>query len=172
MTFFFYESAQLYILIIDAQNMYQNCTSMQVLLSKAEALIDRYLDTTTPPWVKVSLSLSLSLSHYLASCYVCLLLPQVTVPPELAAQVVAAAMDLSQVKVRNYVYRLNDLLSRCQRLVFLDMVPYWSAFCLQYVSPDGSTLYLPTGKIKIKWCLLSQLSNSLLSKCCCDLLGE
>lgn len=28
---------------------------MQVLLGKGEALIDRYLDTTTPPWVKVGL---------------------------------------------------------------------------------------------------------------------
>ena len=34
--------------------MYQSGTNMQVLLSKGEALIDKYLDTLTPPWVKVS----------------------------------------------------------------------------------------------------------------------
>lgn len=39
------------------QNMYLNGTSIQVLLRKGEALIDRYLDTTTPPWVKVTISL-------------------------------------------------------------------------------------------------------------------
>ena len=36
-----------------SQSMYLSGTNVQVLLSKGEALIDRYIDTTTPPWVKV-----------------------------------------------------------------------------------------------------------------------
>lgn len=71
---------------------------------------------------------------------------QVTVSAELAAQVVSAAADLAKVKVPNHIYRLNDLLGRCQKVVFLDMVPYWARFCQQYVAPDGSTVTLPPGQ--------------------------
>ena len=76
-----------------------------------------------------------------------LTLLQVTVPAELAVQVVSAAADLAKVKVPNHVFRLNDLLGRCQRMVFLDMVPYWGRFCQQYKPPDGSAISLPPGTV-------------------------
>ena len=39
------------------QIMFESHTGPRVLCHKAEALVDRYLDTTTLPWVKVSTSL-------------------------------------------------------------------------------------------------------------------
>ena len=71
---------------------------------------------------------------------------KVTIPAELAVQVVSATGDLAKVKVRSHVERLHDLLGRCQRTVFMDMLPYWGRFCLQYIAPDGSTVSLPPGK--------------------------
>lgn len=36
------------------QNMYNSDANILVLYHKAEALVDRYLDTATPPWIKVA----------------------------------------------------------------------------------------------------------------------
>lgn len=35
------------------QTLYENDASIHILYHKVEALVDGYLDTSTPPWIKV-----------------------------------------------------------------------------------------------------------------------
>ncbi|XP_064394274.1 uncharacterized protein LOC135341606 isoform X2 [Halichondria panicea] len=99
--------------------MFVDETSNTVLFHKGEAIVDRYLDTASQPWIKV------------------------TVPGELAAQVVSALGDLHRVKARAHSERLQQLLEKTQEIVFADIAPYWGTFCAQYTSPDGSTISIP-----------------------------
>lgn len=69
-----------------------------------------------------------------------------TVPSELAAQVVSALVDLYGVKERAHLERLHQLLEKTQEIVFADIAPYWGTFCAQYSSPDGSTISIPYGE--------------------------
>ena len=74
---------------------------------------------------------------------------QVTVPGELAAQVVSALGDLHRVKARAHSERLQQLLEKTQEIVFADIAPYWGTFCAQYTSPDGSTISIPCGSLNL-----------------------
>lgn len=38
---------------VEMQTLYENDASIHILYHKVEALVDGYLDTSTPPWIKV-----------------------------------------------------------------------------------------------------------------------
>ena len=75
-----------------------------------------------------------------------MLFSQVSLNSEAAMHIVSAVSDLSKVKVRSHIDKLCDLLLKAQELTFMDMLPYWGAFCKQYKSPDGSVVSLPPGE--------------------------